>query len=213
MAQARNVSLLVNSQNLNEEQQMIQEMAYKFASEELEPHAAKWDKEKIFPIDTYKAAAELGFGGIYVSEDNGGCGLTRVEASLVFEALSTGCVGSSAYLSIHNMCGWMIDAFGTKEQQEKYLPDMMSMDCLSSYCLTEPDSGSDAQAMKSTAMDKGDHFVLNGSKAFISGSGTEGQIYLVMCKTGENEVSCLILESGMPGLSFGANEHKMGWNV
>lgn len=155
----------------------------------------------------------MGFGGIYVSEEYGGCGLGRLEASLIFEGLSTGCVGSSAYISIHNMVAWIIDSYGTKEQKERFLPNMVSMERLSSYCLTEPDSGSDAQAMKSFAKDMGDHFVLNGSKCFISGSGIKGQLYLVMCKTGEKETSCLLLEDGMPGLSFGANEHKMGWNT
>lgn len=188
-------------------------MAYKFAQEELEPRAAEWDKTKHFPVDVYKQAADLGFGGIYVSEEAGGCGLSRLEASLIFEALSTGCVGSSAFISIHNMVAWMIDSFGSAETKEKFLPDLLTMERLGSYCLTEPDSGSDAQAMKSFAQDCGDHFVLNGSKAFISGAGTPGQIYLVMCRTGEKEVSCLLLEDGMPGLTFGANEHKMGWNV
>lgn len=208
----RNVSLLINSTGLTEEQVMIQEMAYKFAAEELEPHAAKWDKEKHFPIDIIKKSADLGFGGIYVSEEHGGCGLGRLESSLIFEALSTGCVGTSAYISIHNMVAWIIDSFGNQEQKERLLSDMVTMERLSSYCLTEPDSGSDAQAMKTFAVDKGDHFVVNGSKCFISGSGLPNHIYLVMCKTGEKEVSCLILEDGMEGLSFGANEHKMGWN-
>jgi hypothetical protein len=188
-------------------------MAYKFAQEELEPKASEWDKSKHFPIEVYREAADLGFGGIYVSEEHGGCGLGRLEASLIFEALSTGCVGSSAYISIHNMVAWMIDTYGTEDQKAKYLPTLVTMETLSSYCLTEPDSGSDAQAMKSFAEDKGDHFVLNGSKAFISGAGTPGQIYLVMCKTGPKEVSCLLLEDGMEGLSYGANESKMGWNV
>jgi len=192
---------------------MIQEMAYKFAQEELEPKAAEWDLNKHFPIDVYRNAAELGFGGIYVSEESGGCGLSRLESSLIFEALATGCAGSSAYISIHNMVGWMIDTYGNQEQKDKWLPGLLSMDTLSSYCLTEADSGSDAQAMKSYAEDRGDHFVLNGSKAFISGAGTPGQIYLVMCKTGPKEVSCLLVEDGMKGLSFGANENKMGWNV
>ena len=171
-------------------------MAYKFAAEELEPHAAEWNKTKYFPVDKFKLAAELGFGGIYVSEESGGCGLSRVEASLIFEALATGDVGSSAYMSIHNMCAWMIDSYGTQHQKDKFLPTMISMETLSSYCLTEPDSGSDAQAMKSFAQDMGDHYILNGSKAFISGSGNEGEVYIVMCKTGEKEVSCLILEDG-----------------
>ena len=186
-------------------------MAYGFAKTELEPNAAEWDKKKHLPMDVYKKSAELGFAGINVSEEYGGCGLGRLESSLIFEALSTGCVGSSAYISIHNMCGWMIDKYGSKELKDKYLRGITSMDLFSSYCLTEPDSGSDAQAMKSFAKDAGDHFVLSGSKAFISGAGSS-DIYVVMCKTGPKEVSSLIVEKGMPGLSFGANEHKMGWN-
>ena len=187
-------------------------MAYDFAKAELEPHAAEWDRTKHFPMDVYKRAAEQGFGGIYVSEEYGGCGLGRLEAALIFEALSTGCVGSSAYISIHNMCAWMIDVYGTTEMKEKWLPQLTTFDIFSSYCLTEPDSGSDAQSMKSFAKDEGDHFVLNGSKAFISAAGSS-QVYLVMCKTGEKETSCLLVEKDMPGVSFGANEHKLGWNV
>ena len=213
----------MNSQFLNEDQVMIQEMAYDFAAAELAPFASEWDKTKHFPKDQYVKAGELGMAGIYVSEEYGGSGLGRLEASLIFEALSTGkflfltnfdigCVGSSAYISIHNMCAGMIDKFGTTEQKDRWLRDLCSLNLFTSYCLTEPDSGSDAQAMKSYAKDMGDHFVLNGSKAFISGAG-ETDLYFVMCKTGENEVSCLVVENGTEGLSFGANEHKMGWNV
>ena len=208
----RGVSLLVNDQFLDDDQKMIQQMAYDFASTELAPNAQEWDRTKHFPKDIYRKAAEQGFGAIYVREENDGCGLGRLEASLIFEALSTGCVGSSAYISIHNMCAWMIDKFGTPEQQKEWLPRMSTFDVFSSYCLTEPDSGSDAISMKSFAKDAGDHFILNGSKAFISGAG-ESDLYLVMCKTGANEVSCLLVEDGSPGLSFGANEHKLGWNV
>lgn len=176
------------------------------------PNAAEWDEKKHFPKDVIKEAADMGFAGIYVREDVGGVGLGRLEASLIFEALSTGCVGTSAYISIHNMCAWMIDVYGNEEQRQKYLPQMTTFDLFSSYCLTEPNSGSDAIAMKSFAEDKGDHWLLNGSKAFISGA-EDSDIYLVMCKTGEKEVSCLIVEKGMEGLKFGKNEHKMGWNV
>ena len=209
---ARPISLLVNDQFLTEDQKMIQQMAYDFAASEFAPHAAEWDKTKHFPMDKYRLAAEQGFGGIYVREEFGGCGLGRLEAALIFEALSTGCVGSSAYISIHNMCAWMIDKYGSPELQEKWIPRMTTFDVFSSYCLTEPNSGSDAQAMASFAKDEGDHFVLNGSKAFISGAGSS-DIYLVMCKTGEKETNCLLVEDGMEGLSFGANEHKLGWNV
>ena len=149
-------------------------MAYKFAAEELEPHAAEWDRKKHFPVEQFKAAAELGFGGIYVSEDNGGCGLGRLEATLIFEALATGDVGSSAYISIHNMVAWMIDTYGDQAQKDKFLPDLVTMERLSSYCLTEPDSGSDAQAMKTFAKEDGDDYIISGNKAFISGAGTPG---------------------------------------
>lgn len=144
-------SLLVNSTGLSDDSVMIQEMAYKFAAEELEPHAAEWDKTKHFPVEKYQLAADQGFGGIYVSEEAGGSGLSRLQASLIFEALSTGCVGSSAFISIHNMVAWMIDSFGSAETKDKFLPELLTMERLGSYCLTEPDSGSDAQAMKSFA--------------------------------------------------------------
>ena len=175
------------------------------------PHAAEWDRTKEFPHDALKQCAELGFGGIYLSEDVGGAGLGRLEASLIFEALATACSPTSAFMSIHNMNGWIIDNYGTPEQREKYLPGMIAFDLVSSYCLTEPNSGSDAQAMQSMAVDKGDHFVLSGQKMFISGSGLS-DIYLVMTRTGEKEISCLLVEKGMPGLSFGKMEHKLGWN-
>jgi alkylation response protein AidB-like acyl-CoA dehydrogenase len=147
----RGVSLLVDNTGLDDESVMIQEMAYKYAQEELEPKAAEWDKTKHFPIDVYKKAADLGFGGIYVSEEAGGSGLNRMQASLIFEALSTGCAGSSAFISIHNMVAWMIDKYGSDDIKSKHLTDLVEMNRLGSYCLTEADSGSDAQAMKSFA--------------------------------------------------------------
>mmetsp|Transcript_41949 Transcript_41949/g.64229 ORF Transcript_41949/g.64229 Transcript_41949/m.64229 type:complete len:370 (+) Transcript_41949:14-1123(+) len=208
----RNVSLLMNSYGLNEEQTMIQEMAYQFAEAEIAPHAAEWDENKHFPIETFRAAAELGFGGIYVSEDYGGCDLSRLEASLIFEALATGCPATSAYLSITNMVAAMMDKYGNDAQKAKYLEDIVSLKRLSCYMLTEPGSGSDAGAMKTTAIDKGDHFLVNGSKCFISGSGVEDNVYLLMCMTAPKEFSVLILEDGMKGLEFSANEKKMGWN-
>lgn len=184
----RGISLYMNSQHLTEEQVMIQESAVNFAKTQLMPNAAEWDEKKHFPKDVIKQAADMGFAAIYVKDDVGGVGLGRIEASLIFEALATGCVGTSAYISIHNMCSWMIDSYGTEEQRQKFLPEMCTFDKFSSYCLTEPNSGSDAIAMKSFAEDKGDHFLLNGSKAFISGAG-ESDIYIVMCKTGEKETS------------------------
>ncbi len=208
----RGISLLVNDQFLSEEEKLIQKSAYDFASSELEPNAAEWDEKKHFPKDVYRRAAELGFAGIYIDEKYGGCGLGRLEASLIFEALASGDVGSSSYLSIHNMNAWMIDQFGNEHQKEKWLHKMCALDIFSSYCLTEPNSGSDAQAMKTTAKESGDYFIMNGTKAFISAGGAS-DLYLVMCKTGENEISCIAVEKDTPGLSFGKNESKMGWNV
>ena len=199
---------------LSEEQSAIQDMARNFATEKLAPHAKQWDENKHFPVDTLKEMAGLGFAGIYLQEEYGGSGLSRFDAALIFEALSGGCTSTAAYMTIHNMASWMIDSFGNAEQRAKYLPRLTSMEWIASYCLTEPDSGSDAGAMRSRAVRDGDHYVLNGSKAFISGSGVS-DIYVAMVRTGDEGakgVSCFIIEKGTPGLSFGANEKKMGWN-
>jgi alkylation response protein AidB-like acyl-CoA dehydrogenase len=199
---------------LSEEQSAIQDMARNFATEKLAPHAKQWDEDKHFPVDTLKEMAGLGFAGIYLQEEHGGSGLSRFDAALIFEALSGGCTSTAAYMTIHNMASWMIDSFGNAEQRAKYLPRLTSMEWIASYCLTEPDSGSDAGAMRSRAVRDGDHYVLNGSKAFISGSGVS-DIYVAMVRTGDEGakgVSCFIIEKGTPGLSFGANEKKMGWN-
>jgi len=199
---------------LSEEQSAIQDMARNFATEKLAPHAKQWDEDKHFPVDTLREMAGLGFAGIYLQEEHGGSGLSRFDAALIFEALSGGCTSTAAYMTIHNMASWMIDSFGSAEQRAKYLPRLTSMEWIASYCLTEPDSGSDAGAMRSRAVRDGDHYVLNGSKAFISGSGVS-DIYVAMVRTGDEGakgVSCFIIEKGMPGLSFGANEKKMGWN-
>ena len=199
---------------LSEEQSAIQDMARNFATEKLAPHAKQWDEDKHFPVDTLKEMAGLGFAGIYLQEEHGGSGLSRFDAALIFEALSGGCTSTAAYMTIHNMASWMIDSFGSAEQRAKYLPRLTSMEWIASYCLTEPGSGSDAGAMRSRALRDGDHYVLNGSKAFISGSGVS-DIYVAMVRTGDEGakgVSCFIIEKGTPGLSFGANEKKMGWN-
>ena len=199
---------------LNDEQIAIQDMAQGFAAEKLAPYAMQWDEEKHFPVDTLREMAALGFAGIYLREDHGGAGLSRLDAALIFEALSGGCTSTAAYMTIHNMASWMIDSFGSTEQRAKYLPRLTSMEWIASYCLTEPDSGSDASAMRSRAVRDGDAYVLNGSKAFISGSGVS-DIYVAMVRTGDEGakgVSCFIIEKGTPGLSFGANEKKMGWN-
>jgi len=199
---------------LTEEQQAFQDVARNFAMAELAPHAAEWDRDAFFPVDKLRKAAELGFAGIYVREDVGGSALSRIDAALIFEALSEGCTSTAAFLSIHNMASWMIDRYGTEEQRQKWLPKLTRMELIASYCLTEPSSGSDAASLKTKAVKDGDHYVLNGSKAFISGAGTS-DIYVCMVRTGEagaKGVSCLVIEKGTPGLSFGAPERKMGWN-
>ncbi|MCF8503372.1 MAG: isobutyryl-CoA dehydrogenase [Caulobacter sp.] len=199
--------------SLSDDQRAIQEMAQAFARDELAPHSAKWDEESHFPVDVMRAAAALGFAGIYVQENVGGSGLKRLDASVIFEALSYGDVSTAAYLTIHNMASWMIDRFGSEDLRGRYLPRLTTMELIASYCLTEPGSGSDAAAMRTTAAKDGDHYVLNGSKAFISGGGVS-DVYVVMARTGEpgaKGVSAFVVEKGTPGLSFGANERKMGW--
>ncbi|PCJ71481.1 MAG: acyl-CoA dehydrogenase [Rhodobiaceae bacterium] len=200
--------------NLTEEQQAFQDVARGFAADELAPFAADWDRDEFFPVETLRKAAALGFAGIYVREDVGGSALTRTDAVLIFEALSGGCTSTAAYLSIHNMASWMIDSFGSDAQRTQWLPDLTSMKKIASYCLTEPGAGSDAASLSTKAVRDGDHYILNGSKAFISGAGTS-DIYVCMVRTGEEGakgVSCLVVEKGTPGLSFGVPERKMGWN-
>ncbi|MEM6834834.1 MAG: acyl-CoA dehydrogenase family protein [Pseudomonadota bacterium] len=200
--------------NLSEDQRAIVDMAERFTADEITPHAAAWDKDHIFPRDTIEKAAELGFGSIYVSEESGGIGLGRVEAALIMEAMAYGCPSTSAFISIHNMGAWMIDCFGDKDLKEAYLPKLNTMEHIASYCLTEPGSGSDAAALKTKAVLDGNHYVLNGSKAFISGGG-ENEIYVVMARTGDDSpkgISCFVVEKDMEGVSFGAQEHKLGWH-
>lgn len=197
----------------NEDQRAFQDMAASFSRDELAPFAKEWDEESIFPIPTLRKAAELGFGGIYVKEDVGGSALARLDAALIFEELSKGCTSTAAYLSIHNMVAWIIDTYASEDLRQKYLPKLCTMELLTSYCLTEPGSGSDAASLRTSARDDGDHYVLNGSKAFISGGGVS-DLYAVMVRTGGEGpagVSCLLVEKGTPGLSFGANEIKLGW--
>ncbi len=200
---------------LSEDQLAIQEMATAFASDTLAPQAMRWDEEKHFPVAEMRQAAALGMGGIYIAEDVGGSGLTRLDAALIFEALSTGCPTVAAYISIHNMCAWMIDRYGSAEQRSAFLPKLCSMEHLASYCLTEPGAGSDAAALKTKAVLDGDHYILDGQKQFISGAGVS-DLYVVMVRTGEagpSGISTVVVEKGTPGLSFGANEKKMGWNA
>ena len=199
---------------LSEEQRAIQETARDFAEREFAPHAARWDEECIFPVDALRQAAALGFAGIYVREDAGGAGLTRLDAALIFEELATACVSTAAYISIHNMAAWMIDHFGTAEQRQRFLPKLLSMEHFASYCLTEPGSGSDAAALRSRAVRDGDHYVVNGAKAFISGGGAS-DLYVCMLRTGgdgAHGISTIVVEKGTPGLSFGKKERKLGWN-
>ena len=199
---------------LTEDQALIQDAARRFAQDRLKPNAAEWDEKKIFPVDVLKESAALGFAGIYTSDDVGGSGMSRVDAALIFEQLSRGCVSTAAFISIHNMVSWMIDSWGNEEQRQRWLPRLTAMDMIGSYCLTEPGSGSDAAAMRTRAVRDGDHYVVNGSKAFISGAGAS-DLYVLMCRTGEDGpkgVSTLVVEKDTPGLSFGANEKKMGWN-
>lgn len=200
--------IFLDSEFLDEEQIAIQETAYNFAKNELLPNAHEWDLNKHFPKDVFKKVADMGFAGIYTNEEHGGSGLGRLEASLVFEGLATGDIGFSSYLSIHNMCVWMVDSFANEDQKKQWLPSLYSMDRFASYCLTEPDSGSDSASMKTTAIEKGGDFVINGTKAFISGGGSSDD-YIVMCKTGEKEISCIKIEKGSKGLSFGAQEKKV----
>ena len=200
--------------DLTEDQRAIQEMARRFTADAITPHAGEWDEKHIFPRDTIRAAAELGFGGIYVSEEAGGIGLGRLEAALIMEAMAYGCSSTSAFISIHNMGAWMIDRFGGQAVKDKYLPDLVPMARMASYCLTEAGAGSDAASLKTRAVRDGDHYVVTGSKQFISGGG-ENEVYVVMVRTGEDGpkgISCLVIEKDMAGVSFGAQERKLGWH-
>ncbi len=203
------------SYTLTDDQITIRDMAREFAAEKIAPHAAEWDETRHFPVDVIRETAALGMAGIYVREESGGAGLTRLDAALIFEALAEGCPTISAYLSIHNMVAWMIDRFGDEAQRAAFLPRLLSMEHLGAYCLTEPGSGSDAAALKTKAVRDGDHYVLDGQKQFISAAGA-ADIYIVMCRTGgdgPSGVSAVIVPKETAGLSFGANEKKMGWNA
>src|SRR6516225_6938262 len=192
--------------DLTEEQRAIKETARAFARAAMMPFARQWDEDEIFPVDTLREAAALGLGGIYVAADVGGSALSRLDAVLIFEELAQGCPSTAAYLSIHNMVAWMIDAYGSSELRQRFLPDLCSMAKFGSYCLTEPDSGSDAASLKTRAQRRHDHYVLDGTKAFISG-GSRSDVYLVMARTGEggpHGISCFLVENGTPGLTVGA---------
>ena len=200
--------------HLSEEQTAFYDLAKDFALKKMAPNAEKWDEDKIFPVETLKELASLGFGGIYVDPNLGGSGLSRLDASLIFEALSQGCTSTSAFLSIHNMANWMIDSFGSNELKERFVPDLCSMNKIASYCLTEAGAGSDASNLKTKAKKDGDYYIVNGTKSFISGGGYS-DVYVTMVRTGNDSasgISTLLIEKDSPGLSFGAQEKKMGWN-
>jgi alkylation response protein AidB-like acyl-CoA dehydrogenase len=200
---------------LSSEQLAIRDMAKAFADDRLAGDALAWDQQKLFPVDVLREAAALGMAGIYVREEAGGSGLTRLDAALIFEALATGCPTIAAYISIHNMVAWMIDRFGSDEQRRAWLQKLCAMDALASYCLTEPGAGSDAAALTTRAVRDGDAYVLDGVKQFISGAGVS-DLYLTMARTGgggAGGISSFLVEKGTPGLSFGVEERKMGWNA
>lgn len=202
------------SYGLTDEQKEFQKVALDFAENEMKPNMRTWDEKEIFPVDTLRKAASLGFGGIYIREDVGGSNLSRLDSSVIFESLATGCVSTTAYISIHNMCAWMIDEFGNDDQRHRVVPDLCTMDRFASYCLTEPSVGSDAANLETKAVKHGDQYILNGSKSFISGAGESG-IYIVMVRTGEKGskgISCLMVDGNTPNMSLGAKEKKVGWN-
>ncbi|WP_287979849.1 acyl-CoA dehydrogenase family protein [Sphingomonas sp.] len=206
---------MTNQFDLTDDQREIQELARRFTADRITPFAAEWDEKHHYPVDVWKAAGELGFGAIYVSEDSGGIALGRLEAALVMEAMAYGCPATSAFISIHNMAAWMIDRFGSADVKARYLPGLVTMETIGSYCLTEPGSGSDAAALKTSARRDGDHYVLNGTKQFISGAGYN-DLYVCMVRTGEEKsrgISAIVVEKDTPGLSFGAPEKKLGWNA
>ncbi len=200
--------------HLTEEQQAIVDMAQRFTADEITPFAAGWDADHVFPRDTIAKAGELGFGAIYLDERVGGTGLSRLDAALIIEAMAYGCPSTSAFISIHNMATWMIAHFGSEALGKRYLPGLTTMTHLASYCLTEPGAGSDAASLKTRAVRDGDHYVVNGAKAFISGGGAN-EVYVTMVRTGEEGhrgISCLVIDRDTPGVSFGANERKLGWH-
>jgi alkylation response protein AidB-like acyl-CoA dehydrogenase len=201
--------------DLSDEQRAFAETARAFAREEWLPQAPGWDERSEFPVAALRRAAELGFAGIYVGDEFGGSGLGRVDATIIFEELAAACVSTAAFMTVHNMAAWMIDRFGSREQRARFLPELMTMAHLASYCLTEPGSGSDAAALATRAVRDGDDYVLNGTKAFISG-GSVSDVYVTMVRTGgagPKGISCLVVEKNAPGLSFGKKERKLGWNT
>ena len=205
----------MNLTTLDDDERVIVESVATFAAKRLAPHALEWDKNKHFPVDALREAAELGMGAVYCGEDVGGSGLRRIDAVRIFEELAVADPVISAFISIHNMCAWMIDTYGTAEQRKSWVPRLASMELIASYCLTEPGAGSDAAALRTKAVRDGDHYVLDGVKQFISGAGVS-DVYVVMARTGSDGprgISAFIVEKDTPGLSFGVNEEKMGWHA
>lgn len=200
--------------DLTDEQRAIVDLARDFAQGEMLPHAAEWDEKTIFPVDTLRRAASLGLAAIYCGEANGGTGLGRMEAALIFEELAAACPSTAAYISIHNMATWMIDRFGNDAQRAAFVPKLASMEHFASYCLTEPGAGSDAASLRTRAVRDGDDYVIDGEKAFISG-GSVADIYVAMVRTGgegPKGITCLVVPKDAPGLEFGKREKKLGWN-
>ncbi|EJZ05006.1 acyl-CoA dehydrogenase, partial [Mycolicibacterium fortuitum subsp. fortuitum DSM 46621 = ATCC 6841 = JCM 6387] len=201
--------------SLSEDDRVIIDTAAAFAEKRIAPYALEWDETHHFPTDVLREAAELGMGAIYCSEDSGGSGLRRLDAVRIFEALAAADPTLASFLSIHNMCAWMVDTFGTEEQRKAWVPRLASMEAIASYCLTEPGAGSDAAALRTRAVRDGDDYLLDGVKQFISGAGSS-DVYVVMARTGADGpkgISAFVVEKDAPGLSFGAQEQKMGWNA
>ncbi len=199
---------------LNEDQIAFSDMARSFAQNEMEPHAAEWDQQQIFPVDVLQKAGELGFCGLYSPEDVGGLGLGRLDSSIIFEQLAMGCTSTTAFITIHNMATWMIADFGNEETRQLWCPDLTAGQKLASYCLTEPNAGSDAASLKTTARKDADEYVLNGSKIFISGAGAT-DVLVVMARTGEEGpkgISAFAIDAKTAGITYGRKEEKMGWN-
>lgn len=205
----------MNLQTLDDDDRVIAETAGAFAAKRLAPHALEWDHDKHFPVEVLRESAELGMAAIYCAEDVGGSGLRRLDAVRIFEQLAYADPAIASFISIHNMCAWMIDTYGTADQRKSWVPRLASMEVIASYCLTEPGAGSDAAALRTRAVRDGDDYVLDGVKQFISGAGAS-DIYVVMARTGSDGprgISAFLVEKGTAGLSFGANEEKMGWNA
>ncbi|MDD2160677.1 isobutyryl-CoA dehydrogenase [Pseudomonas sp. MIL19] len=201
---------------LSDEQRLLVDSARQFSSRELAPHAADWDRDHHFPVDVIKRAAEQGYLALYIGEEDGGLGLSRLSASLIFEQLSAGCIATTAFLTIHNMAAWMLASFADQALKDAWLPRLVSGELLASYCLTEPDAGSDAAHLRTRAKRDGDDYVLDGSKCFISGAGST-DVLIVMARTGEDSgakgVSCFLVPADAEGVKYGRNELKMGWRA